>query len=79
MRKNIIAQNCGNGRVPIPSGYVINANAGPPVATDDTGNPVTSTTKTLKSDDTFRHRLKIMTSYVTCIRVPKTQQIPQKY
>lgn len=42
IRKNIIAQNCGNGNIPIASGYVTNANDGPPVATDDTGKPVTS-------------------------------------
>lgn len=42
IRKNMIAQNWGNGSIPIASGYVINAKAGPPVATDDTGIPVTS-------------------------------------
>lgn len=42
IRKKIIAQNCGNGSIPIASGYVMKAKAGPPVATDDTGNPVTS-------------------------------------
>lgn len=40
--KKIIAQNCGNGSIPIASGYVMNASAGPPVATVDTGRPVTS-------------------------------------
>lgn len=38
----MMAQNCGNGSIPIASGYVMKANDGPPVATDDTGNPVTS-------------------------------------
>lgn len=33
---------CGNGSMPIASGYVINASDGPPVATDDTGIFVTS-------------------------------------
>lgn len=43
--KNIIAQNWENGNIPIASGYVINANAGPPVATLDTVKPVTSKIK----------------------------------
>lgn len=29
----MIAQNCGNGNIPIASGQVMKANAGPPVAT----------------------------------------------
>lgn len=33
--KNIMAQNCGSGSIPIASGYVINAKAGPPVATEE--------------------------------------------
>lgn len=37
MRKNSTAQMCGNGNIPIASGYVTNANDGPPVATEDTG------------------------------------------
>lgn len=41
----MMAQNCGNGNIPIASGYVMNAKAGPPVATDDTGKPVTSVFK----------------------------------
>lgn len=40
--KKMIAQNCGNGNIPIASGYVMNAKDGPPVATDETGKPVTS-------------------------------------
>lgn len=43
IKKKMIAQNCGKGNIPIASGYVMNANDGPPVATDETGNPVTST------------------------------------
>lgn len=42
IKKKMIAQNCGNGSIPIASGYVINAKAGPPVATVETGKPVTS-------------------------------------
>lgn len=42
IKKKMMAQNCGNGSIPIASGYVMNANDGPPVATDETGNPVTS-------------------------------------
>lgn len=42
IKKKIMAQNCGNGNIPIASGYVMNAKDGPPVATDETGKPVTS-------------------------------------
>lgn len=38
----MIAQNCGNGNIPMASGYVMKASAGPPVATGVIGRPVTS-------------------------------------
>lgn len=42
IRKKMIAQNWGNGSMPKHSGYVMKLNAGPPVATDDTGKPDSS-------------------------------------
>lgn len=40
MMKNSIAQTCGQGSIVIASGYVTKANPGPPVATEETGRPV---------------------------------------